>query len=452
MVAPRRLATLLLVLAALGGTAPAPALANERELERDTAPTSAEEIEAPLQGVFPEEVERPPLFPWFRRQLQKLPPFFADTELEVRYRTYYLRADRTDGRLSEAWAMGGSIRYVSGWLAELFRVEVEGFTSQPIVAPDGRDNTLLLEQGQEGYTVLGIANGQIRWRGLQLTGGRHFLGLPYVNRQDNRMTPNTFEGLVLAVPEGKLRFSLGYDWRVKLRNSRRFETFTEALGFDEDRGLAHGGIVWDPTETVHLGAIAESVPDLFAGVYAEGGVARKISDEVQLRFDGQFTYQWDIGDDLLGELLDDTWSLGVRASTSYAGAVFRLGGSFTGASGRIVSFFGANPSYVDLMQRTFTATGEKALLASVSYDFSRLGVKGLSGIMNFVAAFEGEPITAPDEADNAFEVDLTFDYKVESGWLETFWLRLRGSWLREEQLSRDGYDVRAILRYDFPVL
>ncbi len=432
----------------------APAPGAERELDTDTPPSSTRAIRTPIERFFPKEVVRPPRFPWFQQQLQKLPPFFADTHLEVRFRTYYLRKDRAfpvlgDDGLSEAWAMGGSISYRSGWLADLLRFELEGFTSQPIVAPNARDGTFLLAPGQDGYGALGIANARIRYEGIVLTGFRQYLDLPYVNRQDNRMTPNTFEAITLEKPEGEYRFSAGYTWTIKLRNSDEFESFTEALGLQEDRGFAHAAVVWVPNEELQLGAVGGVVPDLFAGVYGEVSFAHDLTDAVGARLDGQFTYQWDVGKDLAGDLFDDTWTLGIRGSTSYAGAVFRLGFSITGSDAPNVSPFGTNPNYVDLMQRTFTGADEKALLASVSYDFSRLGAEGLSAILNFVAAFDGERLGVRSDSR---EIDLTIDYKVSAGWLESFWLRVRGSWLQDDEARRDGSDVRVILRYDFPVI
>jgi hypothetical protein len=101
------------------------------------------------------------------------------------------------------------------------------------------------------------------------------------------------------------------------------------------------------------------------------------------------------------------------------------------------------------MQRAFDRAREKALLASLSYDFSRLGIGGLSFIVNFAAGFGGETF---GERGNAQEVDLTFDYRLGKGLLESFWLRLRGSWLHDELADRDGTDLRAILRYDFSVI
>ena len=425
------------------------ALAAERELDQDPPPSSASEIETPIQRVFREAPVRSPLFPWVRQRLQDLPPFFSDTQLEARFRTYYLRQDRTSDILSEAWTIGGSIYYRSGWLEDFFQVEVEGFTSQSIHAPDDRAGTLLLEPGQEGYSVLGIANGKLRYKGIVLTGFRQYLDLPYVNRRDNRMIPNTFESLTLAKPEGEFRFSTGYTWKVKLRNSTDFLSMTEAIGLDKDRGLAHVGAVWDPNENFHLGAIGGVLPDVFAGIYGEIGVGRDLAVGWQERFDGQFSYQWESGDDLLGDLFDDTWNLGIRTSASHAGVVFRLGLSITGPDSSVLNSYGSSPSYVDLMQRTFGRTDEKALLVSVSYDFAGLGVDGLSVIANFVAGFNGKFL---GERRDEQEVDVTIDYRVKKGLLKGFWLRVRGSWLTEESTSRDGTDLRVILRYDFTVI
>jgi hypothetical protein len=428
-----------------------PALAAERELDEDTAPATAKEIKTPIQRVFPEVEVRPPLLPFVKEWLQDLPPFFADTQLEIHSRTFYKRNDKTDDTTAEAWAAGGSIAYHSGWLADTFAIELEGFTSQKLIGEKSKDGTLLLDTGQDSYTVLGIANGKLRYKGISVTCCRHYLDLPYMNRQDSRMTPNTFEGVTVAKNEGDLRFSTGYAWKIKLRNSNEFDSFTESRGFDKDKGLIHGGVVWDPNENFHFGAIAATVPDLLGGLYHELGVGHQVSEDVYLRFDGQFTFQWDPGDDLSGSQIDDSWNLGFRGSASYKGAVFRLGAAFTGTGGSIVSLYGTNPSYVDLMQNTFTRENESAILASLSYDFARLGAPGLSAIMNFVAAFDGKPNTASRSQD-AQELNLTIDYKLKGGWLDSFWLRFKGSWLHEQRTEQNGTDLRVILRYDFPVI
>jgi hypothetical protein len=384
-----------------------------------------------------------------REQIEELPPFLSDSQIQVNFRNYYLRKDRASGTGNEAWAMGGSIAYRSGWLADFLQVELEGFTSQPIVAPQRREGTGLLQPVQDGYGVLGIANAKLRYKGLVLTGFRQYLDLPYINRNDSRMTPNTYESITLAKPEGNLRFSTGYTWGVKLRNSDEFESMSESIGLSQNRGLAHAGAVWDPNEDLHLGLIAGIIPDVFAGMYTEFGIGGALSYGWEARFDSQFSFQKEVGDDLLGDVLNEAWNLGIRASVSRASVVLRLGLSITGSDSTINNFYGSSPSYVDLMQRTFNRADSKAILASASYDFSRLGANGLTAIVNFVASFDG---VLAGVRGNAQEVDLTIDYRPDTGWLKSLWLRARGSWLNDDTTDRDGTDIRLIVRYDLTIL
>jgi hypothetical protein len=76
-------------------------------------------------------------------------------------------------------------------------------------------------------------------------------------------------------------------------------------------------------------------------------------------------------------------------------------------------------------------------------------VLSLSAILNFAAGFDGE---VDGTRSDSREVDVTLDYRNKQGWLESFWLRVRGSWLNDDSADRDGTDVRVILRYDFPVI
>ena len=55
-----------------------------------------------------------------------------------------------------------------------------------------------------GYTVLGEFYAEIRIvEGLSITVGAKGYDTPFINRNDNRMTPNTFEAVVL---QGRYEF------------------------------------------------------------------------------------------------------------------------------------------------------------------------------------------------------------------------------------------------------
>ena len=58
-----------------------------------------------------------------------------------------------------------------------------------------------------------------------------------------------------------------------------------------------------------------------------------------------------------------------------------------------------------------------------------------------------------DSAEKAVrEIDVTIDYRIRSGRLESLWLRLRASWLEEKVAPHSGTDFRVILRYELPVI
>ena len=426
------------------------AFAGEGELEGAPAPRSIQEMEGALERAYPAPEIRPSLFSWVSDPLQELTPFIADTKFYLRYRSYYFRRDRTSGDLSEAWAMGGSLFYHSGWLKDLFAVELEGFTSQPIVAPDDRFGTLLLkEPDQRGYTILGVANGKLRYRDFMLTGYRQKLNLPYLNQQDSRMTPNTFEAAKLAKEEGPVRFAGGYAWKFKRRNGDDFVSFSKEVGVSKTRGAAFGSLLWEANEDFNVGASGFVVPDLLATVYAETSYDLYPTKAVDLRLDAQFTHQHTVGKELMAGPGFDTWNFGLRTSASWRGAILQLAFAMTGDERRIQSFYGSNPSYIGLMQRTFNQADEKALLVSLSYDFSRLGIQDLSAIASFAQGWDG--VVAGARGD-AREIDLTLDYRIGSGVLESLWLRLRASWLEEDQAPHSGTDFRVILRYELPVI
>ena len=72
-------------------------------------------------------------------QLEPLPPFFRDTQVGLNLRMYYFNRDnhvappKSD---NEAWTLGGSLAYQSGWLAHIFRLGVEGLVHKNSMAPE----------------------------------------------------------------------------------------------------------------------------------------------------------------------------------------------------------------------------------------------------------------------------------------------------------------------------
>src|SRR6266480_8024985 len=154
----------------------------------DSALTSTEQGRTPLDESFE-----------FRQwRLEERRQALKDTKFEFNFRTFYFDRSDFSGAEKQAWAIGGWAGFKTGYFLDHIAFGVTGYTSQPLYAPDDRDGTTLLQPGQEGYTVLGEAYADIKIvDGLNLNIGRKGYDTPFINRNDVRMTPNTFEAIVL---------------------------------------------------------------------------------------------------------------------------------------------------------------------------------------------------------------------------------------------------------------
>ncbi len=81
------------------------------------------------------------------------------------------------------------------------------YTTQPLYAPLEGGGTLTPDQGQ--LTTLGQANTRFKLAGQELSVGRQLIRTAFINPQDKRMIPLTFEGVIL-VPER--RDDQGFDY------------------------------------------------------------------------------------------------------------------------------------------------------------------------------------------------------------------------------------------------
>jgi len=224
------------------------AWSDQDALQQQPAPENAREAVTPLESSFREQAllrELNAITDALHKKLRNAPPVIRDSQITLKPRVYYYEQERPDGTIKEAVAGGGSLEYRSGLMFDRFRLGMELYTSQPIYAPEDRDGTQLLKPGQEGYTVLGQAYVAAKLgEAHEMTAGRSVYDTPYVNRQFNRMTPNTFEGVSLkgafklGAEAKKFDYLVGYLSDIKQRNSDTFIPMSQAAGSTEDHGTA----------------------------------------------------------------------------------------------------------------------------------------------------------------------------------------------------------------------
>ncbi len=441
-----------LVASLAGGALAPPALAGEAVLEEEPPPSDAYEVQTPLErGIEPGKgSDKPPLFPGVRDAMKDLPPVLRDFVLDVQLRSYYYDRLRFDRDQQEAFVYGGWVTARTGWLAEALQLETKLMTSQRIFGLQSRDGTLLLRPGQKNINVVGVANAKLRYAGQTFTAWRQEIDLPFVNKQDNRELPNTFDAYLVRSEIGDVRAIGGQIFRIKKRDSDVFRPMSEVAGVpDSHRSMSVLGARWVPDESFSIGAITEFLFDLYNVAYSEASWATTLPLGLELKLDGQFTDLRSVGSDLLG--IDGAGQRGAgRASLSYRDAVLQLGFSVVARGREITNPFGTDPSYLSMMQRDFERSDEDAFLASLSYDLKRHGIP-LSAIFNYVTATDARTnagVPLPDQQ----EYDLTVDWKLREGRWKGFWLRFRISFLDEAGNPNTQRDMRVILNYDFSVL
>ena len=420
--------------------------AQEAERADEPAPSSVRDIEDPFERGW-----RPRKYAGERRE------FLKDGHVALKPRTYYFNRDKADGTRSRAWALGGSVEYESGWWKEFLSVGAELYDAEKLHGESDEDGTLLLRPGQRGYTVLGKAYVTLRSENHDATFYRQTLDQPYVNKQDSRMTPNTFEAYTLKGTldgEGsqRINYIAGYVDRMKKRNTDEFVDMAEVAGVSgTDKGLIMSGVHVQLTDDFAFGAINHYVDDVLNIAYAATDFTLDVNDELGLRLESQFTHQSSVGDDLLTGSDFDTYNAGARIAASYRNAMLKFAVTTTDDEQEIRSPYGSYPGYLSLMQKDFNRAGEDAWLIGASYNFERLGLSGLSAFVNY-AEGQGAKDTAdgsslPDQS----ECDITADYRMKEGWAEGLWIRVRWSTLDIDGEAEDQEDFRVVLNYEIPV-
>jgi hypothetical protein len=441
------------ILACAATCAPSWASAPEYLAAEETAAASVVDEGTPMSEAYAVEFLPPSDYPELKKKLEDEAPFWRDSRVYVRPRSYYFDRERENTADSVAAAYGGWLAFRSGAWRDRFQANGTLFTTQRAYGPNDKDGTLLLGEGQEGFWVLGEANAEVGIaEGLGARLYRQSLNLPYVNRSDSRMVPNTFEAYTLTHnPGGRWAYLVSHVRQMKLRNSDDFVSMSEAAGFaDRDEPMTLGGARFELADNLDVGATYQYAWEFIETFYAEANGVWGIGEELDLRVGVQYTGQESVGDEIGGRF--DTSVYGGKVAASYRSATLTLAFTSTDDT-RIRNPFGGYPGYLSLMIQSFNRAEEDGWLAGFSYDFSRIGVPGLSGFVNYADGDtpDSGPLASPDQ----WELDVTVDYRFQSRPLKGLWVRARAATLDQDDDApgaNDVDDLRLIVNYEVPIM
>ena len=379
---------------------------------------------------------------------------FKDTKWDAQLRTYVLDRDKFDNSESSSAAIGGYIGFKTGWFRDKFAIGATAYTSQKLYGPDDKDGAGLLQSGQNGYSVLGEAYVEYRFNDTVFFDiGRKAFNSPYINKNDTRMTPNTFELAmvqgVLGNPNesGQWKFGLGYVDEIKTKTSEIFVSMSDAAGApdDLDNGVFGSGLNY-MRGPFSIGAVDYYNEDVINIFYAETKYLHDLSDSSQLRLGAQYSQQNAVGDELLTGSDFDTWQWGVKAEVAVGSALFTTAWTSNGDGADLRSPWGGIPSYNSVQVQDFNRAGEDSFMLRAGYDFK--SVKGLSMYGLWV---NGSQPDNPEQSEQD-EYDLNLQWAAKEGTFKGLSVRLRYAVVTQEIGGPDLQDFRLIINYDPPSL
>jgi outer membrane porin, OprD family len=376
---------------------------------------------------------------------------FREGTLDLQLRNYYFHREHEDNPDSETWAQGGSLGYKTPWWQNRLRIGSTLYGSLKLYGPADQGGSKLLKPVQQSFGVLGEAYLEARlYRNLTFKAYRQKYTLPYLNGNDSRMVPNTFESAALYDSSGEhFVYGLAHTWRIKERDATSFVSMTEAAGIDgTDRGVTTAVGRYTLANAANLAVVNHYGKDFMNILYTEVNSRARTVKDLGLQLSAQFTRQNSVGDELGGDF--DTHSWGAKLGVSYNSLLLNLAHTSTSSNAGIQSYWGGKPSYLSLMLRDFDRADEHAWLVGLSSDFRYFGEHGFSGFINYARG------DTPDQGSNASpdqsEFDITLDYKPVADTFKGLWFRLRGAILDQDGAGgEDLKEIRFIINYDFPI-
>ena len=377
------------------------------------------------------------------------------SELSLKLRNFYMNRGKPQAIDSYAWAQGGILAHKIGRVGGIFSMDTELMGSFPLDAPEEHTGTSLLDKHQNDITTIGVANPRFTVEGQVISLYRQRYNLPYVNEQDSRMLPHTFEGYTIAQPLASsktFQYITGYIHNMKKRDSENFISMSDAAGANEvDRGMILGGARAYINPDWSLSGINYYVEDVINIVYSDSVYKFKFNEEIEETLSAQYSYQSSVGDDLLRDQDYSTGFWGLQSATSYQGLVFKLAVNINNSGADIRTPYGVYPGYNSSIVTDFNRAGEDSWQIGVAYDLAKVGLNGFKVATSFV---QGNSAIDEDSQENLAdqnEADITLDYRVSEGALKGLWLRLRSASIHDEDAG-DTQDFRVIINYDFDIL
>ncbi len=373
--------------------------------------------------------------------------------LRGRIKTYFFQRDFDVKNTSQDFATGCLLWYqtapVNGFSAGL------AYYSSFGLGLNNSDKNVygLLERDGNGdhkdMSLLG--EGFVQWDGgnTTLTIGRQGINTPWLNTNDIRITPQSFEAATITNRDIKdLEIFFSHVTKIKGYSTTTFASMTEFGGImDPDKPLTIGGLVYTGFDGSKIQLWDYFAHDYFNGLYIRAEGCKKIGEELSWLWGAQLFNQRDVGLAVGGS--QSTNLLGLRWGIGVYGLNLCLNYCEVTDEGIFRPWGNNHFTYAQI--NDCSRAQEKAVSVEVGYDLGRIGIKGLYA--NFIYFDANTPDSGPNASPDRDETSFDLRYSLNHI-LKGVSLRARYSILDEDEaLGGDDYgDFRLYFIYDFDIL
>lgn len=301
----------------------------------------------------------------------------------------YISAKNENSTSVQGSAIGGALTYNS---AHWHGISANGtlYATQQLF---NNDNHAFFASDGDSYAILGQAYLQANVAATDIKVGRFGFDSPHADRDDIRMVPNTFSGILLtntAFTDTTVYLAHLDKWAGV--DSDKPEDFTDLNSRD---GLNVLGVVYQGFDNVALQSWYYNANNLASFLYVDA-----IFEMNDFSFGAQYAKQADSVD---GFNAADGNVYGLKAS--YSVNNFTFSSAYNQVSGTVVNGFGGDPFFTSAADHTIAdVTDQKAFALGIEYT----GIDNLTLKLLNVAFDQGE-----DEIDVFISYDLGNDMLID---------------------------------------
>jgi len=388
--------------------------------------------------------------------------FIEDSKASLELRNFYLNRDFRDGpgqNKREEWAQGFIFNMESGYTTGTvgFGVDALAMLGVKLDSSPDRSGTALLprdskQRPEDDYSKLGLT-AKVRLSESVLKAGTLLPKMPTLQFSNSRLLPQTFEGWQLQSKDiERLTASFGQISRVVQRdvsgsNDLALNNKNGRFGASPSSDhLRFGGLDYALTPNTqlsyHQGQLADIYRQHFLGVQHTLALGPG-----KLKSDLRYFTNSESGQARAGDIDNQVYN--AMFTYSLAGHALGVGYQQMRGDDGFTYVNGATPYLTNFLQlNDFAGPGERSWQARYDYDFSKVGIPGLTFMTRYV---RGSGIDlANGTSGNEWERNTDLAYAFSEGPLKNLKVTWRNAVYRAN-FTRGMDENRLILSYALPI-